>query len=601
MCILIHSIRFGLFTFLLTAGLPMLLAQDGDSDATEMELTGELVSLPKWKKSAPESVQNLTSAVRKFQAGVFLVGNARGTGTAFVISREHRLLATNAHVADILHETGSMLAIQNDSTQVFEVDQIWYHPGVCRRLRGSLPVRSPKPEDGSVDVNSPDVAVLQLAEGAALPMEFEMATADELNNLFAETVGMLGYPSHDTNWPSVGERPAGTFRDGVISRVSNFFNRGDAPQEELQQLQHSMMSYGGFSGSPIFLPNGHVVALHNAGAEIDTGARIQFGVRIDCLWELLAYHKLDSLIPIGTERENLLLERYIKSSPEEENFRKAVALEVEAKRLIANRKFDEAVEKCEEAIKLAPGFADAYYTRGNAFNNYVQEEDRLSDEQKLHFMTLALADSKKYCQLNPSDREGRIEFCVTACNWTNEKTGSQRNANVSEIITDLLQRGGLNDDLRSRAHRTRAQANGWDETTLPDLTEAIRLQPFEENNYLARSYYWRYQGDTAQEQDDLNTYERLNEAYRLRRESASEPDRQTKVNLARQTCELTKWSYWLDIQRLAIYLWAAGDVEEAVTQQTRAVEMAPEEEKSKSRRYLKQMVQDLENQRQGQR
>ena len=181
MSLLARSVRYVLLAFLLVAPQRQIHAQDRDSVAAKMGLTRESGSLPVWERPSPRAVQKLTATVRNIQAGVFLVGNERSSGTAFVISRKHRLLATNAHVADISHEFGPMLAIQNDTTRAYEVEQIWYHPGVRRALRGSLPVRSQKPEDGHVEANSPDVAVLQLAEGADLPMEFELATVQELN------------------------------------------------------------------------------------------------------------------------------------------------------------------------------------------------------------------------------------------------------------------------------------------------------------------------------------------------------------------------------------------------------------------------------------
>lgn len=49
-------------------------------------------------RKKPETFPQATRALRK---GVFLVGFSGGHGTAWVISKKHRLLATNAHVADI--------------------------------------------------------------------------------------------------------------------------------------------------------------------------------------------------------------------------------------------------------------------------------------------------------------------------------------------------------------------------------------------------------------------------------------------------------------------------------------------------------------------
>src|SRR5207253_1677651 len=157
------------------------------------------------------------------------------------------------------------------------------------------PVRSPDPREGNVDPMSPDVAVLQLgADGPELPYEMTMATPEELKTLFAQPAAILGFPGHDTSWPALGEKALATYHEGVISRLTDFRFSTSAPEPEQQFLQYTMATWGGFSGSPVYLPNGHVVALHNMaryvpgrGGEVKS---IPHGVRVDCLWELLVHH-----------------------------------------------------------------------------------------------------------------------------------------------------------------------------------------------------------------------------------------------------------------------------------------------------------------------
>src|SRR5258706_12057983 len=78
-----------------------------DSLGASLGLSPETGSLPAWSKPSSQARQELGNFVRTSRQGIFLVGHPKhGRGTAWVISKKHRLLVTNAHVADILHEAG---------------------------------------------------------------------------------------------------------------------------------------------------------------------------------------------------------------------------------------------------------------------------------------------------------------------------------------------------------------------------------------------------------------------------------------------------------------------------------------------------------------
>ncbi len=260
-----------------------------DDLAKSLNLTPESKSLPIWSQPAPDAVTELSRVVRKFSPSVFIVGKSdAGTGTAWLLSKKNRLLATNAHVADLFSKgTGPMLAYQNGTTNVFTVVKTYYHPGVLRLSQGVL-LRTTSSSTGNVYSRSPDVAILQLAEdGPELPDELPLASRDELYDLFAQPVAMLGYPSLDTNGalPAVGQKATASFREGVIDRVADFSNSAGGPPDRQQYLQHSMAGWFGFSGSPMFLPNGHVVALNNSGGTFSQNgltATLTWGIRADC-------------------------------------------------------------------------------------------------------------------------------------------------------------------------------------------------------------------------------------------------------------------------------------------------------------------------------
>ena len=139
---------------LLAVVLGMLLCSPGslqsqdDAAARLLNLTSDSKSLPLWTKPKPQAVLDLAKQVKVLHPSVFIIGHPKGGyGTGFVVSQEHRLIATNAHVADILHKAGSLLAIGNDSTQVFKVEKVWYHPGVIRDADG-IKLRSQNPSRG---------------------------------------------------------------------------------------------------------------------------------------------------------------------------------------------------------------------------------------------------------------------------------------------------------------------------------------------------------------------------------------------------------------------------------------------------------------------
>src|SRR5258706_1973184 len=129
-----------------------------DSLGASLGLSPETGSLPAWSKPSSQARQELGNFVRTSRQGIFLVGHPKhGRGTAWVISKKHRLLVTNAHVADILHEAGgSMLALMDGSSQLYKIDKAWYHPGVRRNVGGES-VRSADPSEGDVHPRCPDV------------------------------------------------------------------------------------------------------------------------------------------------------------------------------------------------------------------------------------------------------------------------------------------------------------------------------------------------------------------------------------------------------------------------------------------------------------
>lgn len=503
--------------------------------AAALGLGRESRALPLWTQAGREPATDLAERGRALRQAVMVVGEpGAGHGTAFVISRRHRLLATNAHVADLFHRKGRMSAMRNDSGETYQVERIWYHPGVLREPADMLLVRSVSLADGPIFPFSPDVAVLGLAAGGPdLPAELELAGWDEVEDLFGLPVGMIGFPGHDTKgFPAAGQRAAATFHTGVVSRLTNFGFAAGGPAEDLQMVQHTAQSYRGFSGSPIFLRNGRVALLNNSGrlARHDADPEghytaLAYGVRVDCLWELLLHHGLDGQVPIAADRDAVRrrLRRYAGPDPGLAALRLAEGKVGEARRLRWEFRYQEGIARCDEALKLVPGYAPAhfqrYVLRGAFLNN---SGSRLSPEDSRREHALALDDCKAYVRSAPSDPNGVSSMAFmygSVDRLTNAgKPAAQRDHRLARegktILDVLLTTRHLEVHQRAIAIGTRAHlrwALGDRDGTFEDIAAAMRLWPDDSTGYLNRARYYDAIG-----RSDLATQDRVR-AEELRR------------------------------------------------------------------------------------
>lgn len=488
----------------------------------------EARSLPPWEEPSIDSRTALGKFARAAERGIFLVGNRvaipggsqAGIGTAWCISKKHRLLVTNAHVADMKHELKSeLLAIPSGSSQRYKVEKYYYHPGVRRYLGGdqNLSVRAMDPKEGKVESASPDLAILQLsAEGPDLPFEFTLATDDELRLLFAQSVAMCGFPGHDNVglWPaSDTAKVAATFHDGVISRISNFNLDPDVPQAELLQLQYTMAGWGGYSGSPVFLSNGHVVAAHNMSRteKRDNGATktIAHGVRSDLVLDILVHHGLTDKVPFAIDKTQVDVERWTRPDEKSEKIRANVAqasrLVTEASRLSHQERFAEAGAKCNEAIKLVPSYMRAYYVRSSInvrYNGTVV--DKLSFAERAKVLKQAVRDSEMARELVPSpENEMHIAMalnCLAQC----LEDGTPLFRRVVETTTKLIDSGNVPAKARAYAHATRAFARyqlEMKEAALEDYDASVRIDPSEPAWLENRAHFLREALGRAAEAD----------------------------------------------------------------------------------------------------
>ena len=159
-----------------------------------------------------------------------------------------------------------------------------------------MPSPSQSPLDGPVVSGRFDLSVVQLsAEGPDLPAECELARNDELQNIEGRLVGLLSYPGRgDAQLPDVSDSRFAEFAPSLV--VPSIFRSNDPAVTSDSVVYIKRNPVSGASGSPVFFPNGHVVGLF-AGTFTNRYEKVGGGPKINILRELVAYHKLQALLP----------------------------------------------------------------------------------------------------------------------------------------------------------------------------------------------------------------------------------------------------------------------------------------------------------------
>ena len=442
---------------------------------------------------SPADAEALAAAARRLAPAVLMVGHpGGGHGTAFVISRRRRLLATAAHVADHLHEAGStMLARPDGLATTYRVERAWYHPNVARELDEGLVVRSDDPRDGKVHPSGPDVAILRLAaEGPDLPVEFALADDDALRDLAGRAVGRLGFPA-DVNpaWPGPAHAPAAKLAVGTVLRLTDFALDSAVPAARRQQVEYSARGLGGESGGPIFLPDGRAaaIAVGTYVARPRGSKSIHFGIRVDALRELIAYHGLGDA-PAGP------LPSAWGPDPHLGQYREAVRLVRAARKATSRKDYAAAGAKCNEAIRLAPRYGLAYLQRGQVFLDYLSARwAALPDAEKLRLSGWAVVDAGRCIERDRYKAEAYLVWMQGTLDCARVRPDPDACRSCIACADSMLDPDHVtdfNDAQRSYALACRAQARdllGDPDGALKDYDEAIHLAPDVPSWYLLRA------------------------------------------------------------------------------------------------------------------
>jgi tetratricopeptide (TPR) repeat protein len=423
-----------------------------------------------------------------------------------------------------------------------------------------------------------------------LPAELQLASREELDDLLAKPVGMLGYPGHDTvAWPGLGQKAEATFRQGVICRVSDFGNEVNVPSDRLQFVQHSMANWFGFSGSPIFLTEGTVVALNNSGRSLSTGGlttSLAYGVRVDCLWELMAYHDLLGKLPVAIGRKEVNIERFSQPDANEKLLRNIRKLLASAAQEIYSGHENNAVEHCNRAVKLMPNYAPIFSTRAWAYNQYASWKTAHGTHAAKYYYGLAARDCERALKLNPTVPGYYLDVAHARYHEILQNTpeGYPYVPEVVEIANHILTQEGIHHDVKAQAYGVRALGNGYARFSLSDLEMAVKLNPWHGSNYTSLYRYWDYHGDSVSAQRAKATKERLfaavadnDEAWKLatNKDSALR-DGQKALILAKRACDATGYKWFNALSTLGAAYAETGDYTRAVEYTQKALEVAPD-------------------------
>ena len=485
-------------SLLFVLNMPPVRADQADSLDQQLGLTRESGSLPLWTEPDSRAAHQLGQIIRDMQESVMIVGHPQvGIGTAFVLSEKDRLLATNAHVADMYHRAaGHMEAIAGKNGRRYRIDRVWYHPGVVRQSEseeGKL-IRSTDARAGNVHPHCPDVAILHVADGPPLPPALLLATPDELESLFAQPIGILGYPGFDSKFPRTGQVPQPTYHQGVISRMTDFTLTPTQEDARRQFVQHTASGWWGFSGSPVFLANGHVAAVHNSYRTYDRKplyVNLSHAVRVDCLWELLAYHNLGTAtkttVPVA--KEKLELDRFAGRDPEFEQIREAARLVREGKELVYQANYGAAVKRSYDAMKIVPDYSDAWYLKYACHTGYLARFGRrVSPDLRLEQAEAAFEAARKIVQLTPADPMAVLAFALAAANLAQsqveagmpeDKVNAHR-TRALELVERILATVNLTPAQKTEAYNVRGALHkglGDYHAALADFSKALQLDP----------------------------------------------------------------------------------------------------------------------------
>jgi hypothetical protein len=462
--------------------------------------------------------------------------------TAFVLSKRRGLLVTAAHVADELVAYGFLFATTGDARVCLRVRGAYFHPRVRRRLDKGLAAESLEPADGPVEGDTFDLAVLVLAD--ELPEvvgECVLASEDEIGDLTGRPFGILGFPSSiKYHWPTRSESITPKLSIDRVERnlayktdrFENLVEDQTATIRERSWVKTPPTLGRGASGAPLFLENGHVIAVsYWSSREFWDGEyhAHQYAIRADAIRELIAHYRL-----LGeNEGDDPQVPRVPKPGGDQRlaRFRVAVDKSKLSDRKRLARKFDDAGTLSNEALALAPNYAAGYLRRAQVYLDYCRFEwARLTPTERRRYAMLASEDAERCLERLRPNVEPTAAMVYSYANLyaCTAVFDPQHLSEITRGLGLLLAHDAIHDlggpTYRAKIFNCRGHLRtlaGDSDGALADYTHAIDLDPIEPRWLRDRSNFW-----AARRRPDLAARDAL-AADRLLHDSGKEPS-QTK-------------------------------------------------------------------------
>ncbi|TSC61777.1 MAG: hypothetical protein G01um1014106_706, partial [Parcubacteria group bacterium Gr01-1014_106] len=213
-------------------------------------------------------LQKLSETLAHAQQAVYFIGSPeRGIiGTAFCISKEHRLLVTCATIIDDVFDRHKLTLVDAVGQQA-PMRRFWFHPDFLRMDANGKPVHPDKAPKGEIAPASPDVAIIQLRENAPAPRgELTLLPPDHGGKLLGHAVGVLHFSTFvQPRWPTETDLECAPFRSfGYVTGIEKLQTADAKTPTRPWHLRVTAATWEAMGGAPVLLQDGTVIGMVNS-------------------------------------------------------------------------------------------------------------------------------------------------------------------------------------------------------------------------------------------------------------------------------------------------------------------------------------------------